>query len=353
MAAPYPLAQMIELIAPRLKPSLISRDNIERIVDLARGRAALAMRRLRMPAGRPVAKCGLRDPCPPPRRACRAGGIRSSRRLAPARAVLQSMDGHPIAAVAGDTGSVARVRRQRSAGAAPERTVRVLLDSSWPVRCRTSGRANRSRVPAIRSSARCWTRWACRRLTPTRRSTVLPCPPSAGAFPAVRGLAHALADDLPRLRAGPAAERDPAGRPRAGLLGPGMRMPGDGATSPHSRIVCRSTSTSPNASDRDSASRWAWPKASAAFDADDPDDTRFWDYLVETGLCLPAKRDALFDWVGGFRLGGRAGAGASELFLRTISHVKLVYQPCRAPEAKVYLAVGVRAIRHRALTTVA
>ena len=81
-------------------------------------------------------------------------------------------------------------------------------------------------------------------------------------------------------------------------------------------------------------------EASAAFDAHDPDDTAFADYLVDTGLCLPEKRDALFNWVGGFRLRSHAGADSSDLFLRTISHVKLVYQSSRAPQAKAYLAVG-------------
>ena len=36
MAAPYPLADMIELVAPRLHASLVSRDNIDRIVELSR-----------------------------------------------------------------------------------------------------------------------------------------------------------------------------------------------------------------------------------------------------------------------------------------------------------------------------
>ena len=82
-------------------------------------------------------------------------------------------------------------------------------------------------------------------------------------------------------------------------------------------------------------------EASAALNPHDPDDTRFFDYLVEKDLCLPEKRDALFSWVGGFRLPDDGSEkGTAPLFLRTISHVKLVYQPDQAPQAKAYLAVG-------------
>jgi len=83
-------------------------------------------------------------------------------------------------------------------------------------------------------------------------------------------------------------------------------------------------------------------ETSVGFQRDDPDDTRFFDYLVDRDLCLPAKRDALFLWVGGHRLGQRgAGTGLDQpFFMRTISHVKLVFAPDRDAEAKVYLALG-------------
>ena len=83
-------------------------------------------------------------------------------------------------------------------------------------------------------------------------------------------------------------------------------------------------------------------ESSASFQRDDPEDTRLLDYLVEHDLCLPDKRDALLSWVGGFRLASRgpSDAEAAPIFLRTISHVKLVFQPGRAPEAKAYLGLG-------------
>jgi hypothetical protein len=82
-------------------------------------------------------------------------------------------------------------------------------------------------------------------------------------------------------------------------------------------------------------------EASASLNPHDPEDTRFFDYLVANDLCLPEKRDAVLSWVGGFRLGHRgSGADTAPLFLRTISHVKLVFQPDQAPQAKAYLAVG-------------
>jgi hypothetical protein len=79
---------------------------------------------------------------------------------------------------------------------------------------------------------------------------------------------------------------------------------------------------------------------SATWQRDDPEDTRVLDYLVEKGLCLPEKRDAVLSWVGAFRLGGLHGEDGSALFLRTVSHVKLVFEPDQPPQAKAYLAVG-------------
>jgi hypothetical protein len=76
---------------------------------------------------------------------------------------------------------------------------------------------------------------------------------------------------------------------------------------------------------------------------DDPESTRLLDYLVQKKLCLPEKREAILRWVGGFRLSRNAVASFGEetpIFLRRVSHVKIVYEPGGAPTAKAYLTVG-------------
>jgi hypothetical protein len=78
-------------------------------------------------------------------------------------------------------------------------------------------------------------------------------------------------------------------------------------------------------------------------DRDDTESTRFFDYLVQKKLCLPEKRNAILFWVGGFRLSRNGAASCGEetpIFLRRVSHVKLVYEPGKAPMAKAYLTVG-------------
>ena len=57
-------------------------------------------------------------------------------------------------------------------------------------------------------------------------------------------------------------------------------------------------------------------------------------------MCLPEKRDAVLSWVGAFRIGGPHDEAGAALFLRTVSHVKLVFEPDQPPQAKAYLAVG-------------
>lgn len=79
---------------------------------------------------------------------------------------------------------------------------------------------------------------------------------------------------------------------------------------------------------------------SASWRRDDPEDTRVLDYLVEKDLCLPEKRHAVLSWVGAFRLGAHQDEDGAALFLRTVSHVKLIFEPDRLPQAKAYLAVG-------------
>ena len=93
------------------------------------------------------------------------------------------------------------------------------------------------------------------------------------------------------------------------------------------------------ASHRGSASKY-FGERSASWRRHDPDDTRVLDYLVEKDMCLPNKRDAVLSWVGAFRLGGHDDEGGAALFLRTVSHVKLVFEPDQLPQAKAYLAVG-------------
>lgn len=79
----------------------------------------------------------------------------------------------------------------------------------------------------------------------------------------------------------------------------------------------------------------------------------FLDGLVEMGACLPAKRDALLAWPGGFHeranpdawpadLSARArsaGQSVVSMFMRWLYHIKLVHVPDKPVEAKAYLAV--------------
>ena len=81
---------------------------------------------------------------------------------------------------------------------------------------------------------------------------------------------------------------------------------------------------------------------------------QFIDHLVQTGLCAPAKRNALLAW-NGFTQKSECperwptnltygdlliGANAVSLIWRRINHIKIVYQPGRRPSAKAYLAFG-------------
>jgi hypothetical protein len=58
--------------------------------------------------------------------------------------------------------------------------------------------------------------------------------------------------------------------------------------------------------------------------------------LVERGLCLTEKRDALIKWPGYFfeRL---AHVEVPNVLNRSLYHVKLIYEPERALKAKAYL----------------
>lgn len=66
--------------------------------------------------------------------------------------------------------------------------------------------------------------------------------------------------------------------------------------------------------------------------------------LVAAGLCTPEKREAALAW-SGYDTSRTApetwpAVGGSRFCVRSLSHVKVVCQPERGPEAKVYLAFG-------------
>jgi hypothetical protein len=100
--------------------------------------------------------------------------------------------------------------------------------------------------------------------------------------------------------------------------------------------------------------------AESLHEADSERWTSLLDSLVEQGLCLPAKRQALVDWLGHTHLRSRPEALPSNLralstslgpkalpvFLRRINHLKLVLQPGQPPEAKAYLALLQRWLGH-------
>jgi hypothetical protein len=78
------------------------------------------------------------------------------------------------------------------------------------------------------------------------------------------------------------------------------------------------------------------------------------DYLVETGLCIPGKRDALDAYPGYIRektnrelwpthllkLSNFLGPQYERVFFRGLNHIKIVYQPDKPVEAKAYLSVS-------------
>jgi len=72
--------------------------------------------------------------------------------------------------------------------------------------------------------------------------------------------------------------------------------------------------------------------------------------LVARGLCTPAERDAIAAWPGYDNFWTAAAdwpleqAGPRGFCVRALSHVKVVAQPERAPEAKVYLLVSQEAV---------
>lgn len=87
------------------------------------------------------------------------------------------------------------------------------------------------------------------------------------------------------------------------------------------------------------------------------------DALVERGLCVPAKRDALLTWPGYERdesspdlwpgnllLASRLlGPRVSSALSRTLHHIKIGHEPGRPLEAKAYLGIGVHWLGARLL----
>ncbi|MEL7357902.1 MAG: hypothetical protein AAFN40_15190 [Cyanobacteria bacterium J06560_6] len=80
----------------------------------------------------------------------------------------------------------------------------------------------------------------------------------------------------------------------------------------------------------------------------------FIDHLVQTGLCTPAKRNALLAWSGFIQRSDcpelwpanltygdlLAETNAVSVFWRRINHIKIVYEPGQPLLAKAYLAFG-------------
>ncbi|MBD0344603.1 MAG: hypothetical protein ICV63_07165 [Coleofasciculus sp. Co-bin14] len=80
----------------------------------------------------------------------------------------------------------------------------------------------------------------------------------------------------------------------------------------------------------------------------------FLNRLVEAGLCIPAKRDAILAYPGYshertnrelwpknlLRTSNLLGQRASSIFIRQLNHIKFVYQPDSPIEAKAYLSAG-------------
>jgi hypothetical protein len=80
--------------------------------------------------------------------------------------------------------------------------------------------------------------------------------------------------------------------------------------------------------------------------AREPGWTELFDRLESRGLCTGEQRRAVFAWPGSDSLWTApdawpvAAVGAQGHYVRSLSHVKLVAQPDRGTEAKVYLALA-------------
>ncbi len=76
---------------------------------------------------------------------------------------------------------------------------------------------------------------------------------------------------------------------------------------------------------------------------------RQFDTLLEMGLCLPAKRDALMSWIGHQRY-PLAEQGEDIVLLRGLSHIKINLRSGVPPMAKAYFGIAHRALRATADT---
>ncbi|MEO7275963.1 MAG: hypothetical protein ABIX28_21290 [Vicinamibacterales bacterium] len=340
MAAPHPLAEMIELVAPRLDAALISRDNIDRIIALSRDvpHWQCAGFECRLGEADPGADFGIhvrrRDGLAGPAASPSPDAWRRLEQFSRQWTAARSLLALAIPAVS--------LEYDVSDPHASPQTAPSVFFSIHPGPCHPRQSSSDSVAGACHTVVK----------------TVLEAlgVPSAHADETLDRCCRVLLPRVPFLQFGvwltrslttfrvcapglPLSEIRPVVR-ELGWLGP--------ADAYAARWRDLSSFTDRVSLHLDVGERVGprlgvevgFAEASAAFDPHDPDDTRFCDYLVNTGLCLPEKRDALFNWVGGFRLRSPADADSSDLFLRTISHIKLVYQPYRAPQAKAYLAVG-------------
>jgi hypothetical protein len=80
----------------------------------------------------------------------------------------------------------------------------------------------------------------------------------------------------------------------------------------------------------------------------------FLDYLVKNGMCLPAKRDALLTYPGFFdersnpefwpsnlsKMSSFLQGNKLSTFMKSLNHIKIVYEAGKALEAKAYLFLG-------------
>lgn len=349
MSPPYQLATIIEMVAPRLHPSLVCRDNVDSILAIARV----------LPSWQCAGfECRLGDPAP------RADfGVHLRRRHGiPIDGELLG-EGGPLDSNVG--GAWQRLRRFAHAWSGTQSVIVQAVPAVSLEFDVHSPRAPRVAAPSIFFSIRFGSCW--------------PSASNAGAVSACSAVVQAVLEALGVDAAAARNKLEDCFRvllPRVSFLQFGVWL----ARSVNTFRIC-----APGLRLRDIGSvvralRWSGPsdayesqwrdllqcgdtgalhldvgtdvsaklgievnfgEAAASLNPHDPDDTRFFDYLVDNDLCLPEKRDAVLSWIGGFRLGHGGVAGDSApFFLRTISHVKLVFQPDQAPQAKAYLAVG-------------
>ena len=348
MATPYELAPMIETVAAHLHPSLVCRDNVESMLSIARGVPSWQC------AG---VECRLGDPAP---RADFGIHLRRQHGIP----VDAQRPGGTATATSAATGAWQRLRRFADAWSDRDTLVAqaipaVSLEFDVHDRDGADGAA-----PSIFVSMRFGPRGAARARTRSRDPYVAVVDAVLDALGVDAGAARETLDRSIRVVL-----------PRVSFLQFGVwlarpvdtfRICAPGLPLRDIPAVVRALGWSGPADAY--ASRWrdllefgdrgtlhldagrgiaprlgievVFGERSASWRRHDPEDTRVLDYLVEKDMCLPEKRDALLSWVGAFRIGGPHDEAGAALFLRTVSHVKLVFEPDQPPQAKAYLAVG-------------